>query len=154
LNEPQKVVGGRRTPDGRMRHELHYRFFYQEPGGNEYFFNSFSRNGQLFIQEQKGLLQMKDDSLTLVPKGETFASLPVTAMIPLDSKKILIGTGFKCRRIGEETNDETGDFIHINPPSKFPNQGVLAFPGAPCKPNFRGPKIAETGSQRRGPPEG
>jgi hypothetical protein len=42
----------------------------------------------------------------------------------------------------------------LNPPSKFPNQGVLAFPGAPCEPNFRGLKIGETGSQRRGPLKG
>jgi hypothetical protein len=71
-------------------------------------------------------------------------------MIPLDSKKILIGTGFKCRRIGEETNDETGDFIHLNPPSKFPNQGVLAFPRAPCEPNFR---ITATENWRDGIPK-
>jgi hypothetical protein len=44
--------------------------------------------------------------------------------------------------------------INLNPPLKFPNQGVLAFPGVPCEPNFRGPKIGETGSQWRGPPEG
>jgi hypothetical protein len=39
---------------------------------------------------------------------------------------------------------------HLNPPSKFPNQGVLAFPGAPCEPNFR---IAATENWRDGIPK-
>jgi signal transduction histidine kinase/DNA-binding response OmpR family regulator len=60
---------------------------------NERFLFSFSSNGKFFIQKANvGLMQMVNNSLKLVPGGETFAGSPITFMAPYDSKTLLIGT--------------------------------------------------------------
>ncbi|MFC2146761.1 triple tyrosine motif-containing protein, partial [Acidobacteriota bacterium] len=64
-----------------------------ESKGNERFLYSSSSNGKFFIQKANiGLLQMVNNSLKLVPGGETFAGSQITFMAPYDGKTLLIGT--------------------------------------------------------------
>ncbi|UCH92241.1 MAG: hypothetical protein JSV88_18350, partial [Candidatus Aminicenantes bacterium] len=65
--------------------------------GNYRFNASFTCEGKLFIrQENLGLMQMVDDSLKLVPGGETFANKKIYMMAPYQkgSEKLLMGTRF------------------------------------------------------------
>ncbi len=64
-----------------------------EPGYQ--FNNTFTCNKEFFVHSrQVGLLQIKDDSLQLVPGGEILAGKKVFFMAPLDAaaQKLLIGT--------------------------------------------------------------
>jgi signal transduction histidine kinase/DNA-binding response OmpR family regulator len=61
---------------------------------------SFVCNGNLFVQQQEmGLMQVVNDSLKMVPGGETFSEERIWIMVPYDSdknpKKLLIGTRSK-----------------------------------------------------------
>ena len=61
---------------------------------SDYTFNaSFTCEGKLFVhQKEVGLMHMVNDSLELVPGGETFATVKVYMIAPYDSKKLLVGT--------------------------------------------------------------
>jgi signal transduction histidine kinase/DNA-binding NarL/FixJ family response regulator len=60
----------------------------------EHYFNaSLSCKGKFFIQQKKvGLMHIKNNSLKLIPGGETFAEMKISMMVPYDSEKVLIGT--------------------------------------------------------------
>jgi signal transduction histidine kinase/DNA-binding response OmpR family regulator/ligand-binding sensor domain-containing protein len=87
---------------------------------------SFICNGKLFIrQENVGLMKMDtgEDSLKVVPGGETFAKKKIYMMVPYDNKKLLMGTrenGFYTYDI-HNGNDpvpfptEAGDYLNENP---------------------------------------
>jgi len=54
---------------------------------------SFTCEGKLFIhQREVGLMHMVNDSLELVPGGETFATVKVYMIALYDTKKLLVGT--------------------------------------------------------------
>ena len=62
------------------------------------FYASFTCQGKFFIQQKKiGLMQVKDDSLKMVPGGEIFAldRIKMIAPYPYGAKKLLIGTSLK-----------------------------------------------------------
>jgi signal transduction histidine kinase/DNA-binding response OmpR family regulator len=64
-----------------------------ESKGNERFLFSSSSNGKFFVQKANiGLLQIVNNSLKLVPGGETFSGSQITFMAPYDGKTLLIGT--------------------------------------------------------------
>jgi DNA-binding response OmpR family regulator/signal transduction histidine kinase len=64
-----------------------------EPEPDHRFNASFTCNGTFFIhQRDVGLMNIVNDSLTLVPGDETFASVKIFMMAPYDNKRILIGT--------------------------------------------------------------
>jgi signal transduction histidine kinase/DNA-binding response OmpR family regulator/ligand-binding sensor domain-containing protein len=65
--------------------------------GQKYKFNfSFTNDGKLLIHKRQiGLMQMKNDSLELVPGGEKFTAIKISMMAHFDSKKLLIGTRSK-----------------------------------------------------------
>ncbi len=60
---------------------------------NSLFHASFSVNDKFYIREwEKGLCEIKNDKLELVPGGENFAFLRIYIMLPLSDTKILVGT--------------------------------------------------------------
>ncbi len=57
------------------------------------FHTSFSVRGRFFVRDfERGLLEMKGDTLRRVSKGEAFAETPIYMMTPYPDGKILIGT--------------------------------------------------------------
>jgi len=61
--------------------------------GSSSFHTSFYCNGDIFIRRNNiGLVQVKSNSLKIVPGGEKFAELIIFMMVPFNDKKLLIGT--------------------------------------------------------------
>jgi signal transduction histidine kinase/DNA-binding response OmpR family regulator/ligand-binding sensor domain-containing protein len=57
------------------------------------FGSSFICEGKLFIHQKKvGLMHIKNDSLKLLPGGETFKAVQIDMLTPYDTNKLLIGT--------------------------------------------------------------
>ena len=91
-------------PGGVYFHTLNFLFRWDsrqmkvwKAQGNYRFNASFTCQGKLFIrQENLGLTHMVDDSLKLIPGGETFANKKVYMMdlYQGDSQKLLVGTMF------------------------------------------------------------
>ena len=61
---------------------------------NDRFYLSFVCKGKLFIrQANTGLMQIQNDELILVPRGELFIEKSIYMIVPYDDKRMLIGTG-------------------------------------------------------------
>jgi signal transduction histidine kinase/CheY-like chemotaxis protein len=92
------------APGGVYFHTLNFLFRWDsrqmkvwKAEGNYRFNASFTCRGKLFIrQENLGLMHMVEDSLKLIPGGETFANKKVYMMdlYQADSQKLLVGTMF------------------------------------------------------------
>ncbi len=60
------------------------------------FYGSFVCGGRFFVRHKGlGLMEMVDDSLTLVPGGGIFAETGIFAMVPFENNRYLVGTRTK-----------------------------------------------------------
>jgi len=69
-------------------------------------------NGKIYVQEkERGLMELKEDKLTLIPEGEAFISSAIYGMVSLSPNSILIATIDKgLYEIDEDNNLDVCDF--------------------------------------------